>query len=66
MILFRILLCFLASYSIHIGMVHELDKIIVQLGCTDKKHKKTVKDMVSKITDGELKLQVLNQLVPLT
>ena len=60
MILIRVLLCFLVSYSVHYGMRQELEKVLVQLGCTDIEHTKTVKDMVSKITDGELKLQVLN------
>ena len=58
LILFRILLCFLASMAIYKGMRNELGKTLVQLGI-DIRTAKTVRLMVSRIEDGDLQLQVM-------
>lgn len=65
LILFRVLLCFLASLAVYFGLKAELGKILVQFG-TDLRSAKSVRQMVEKIHDGDLQLLVMQQLVPLT
>ena len=58
LILIRVLLCVLASLAVYAGMKEELKKTLVHLGA-DIRMAKTVRQMVEKIEDGDLQLQVM-------
>ena len=58
LILFRILLCILSSIAVYYGLRGELVKLLGLLG-TDMKAAKTMRQMVSRIEDGDLQLQVM-------